>query len=62
MKAAAMTADTPKTSDKPAEETLPAKGGSYVRNPDGSLQQVEGTKPAAPKLASNPPAPTDAKE
>ena len=27
----------------------PAKGGSYVRNEDGSLTRVEGTEPAKPR-------------
>lgn len=29
-------------------ETYPTEGGSYVRSPDGKLDQVEQTKPAPP--------------
>ena len=37
-------AKTPKPT--PTPETFPTEGGSYVRDPDGNLNQVEQTKPA----------------
>ncbi|MGC9368709.1 MAG: hypothetical protein ACP5DX_04120 [Paracoccaceae bacterium] len=36
---------------------LPSGGGSYVRNKDGSLKQVEATKPAPPRAPGAKPAP-----
>lgn len=32
-------------------EKYPTEGGSYVRKPDGKLDQVEQTKPAPPALS-----------
>lgn len=47
-------------------ETYPTTGGSYVRKPDGKLDQVEQTQPAPPPAAepTEPPpaAPVTAKE
>lgn len=44
----------------------PPHGGSFVRNPDGSLQLREGTKPADETIATEPQAaeqaPTAAQE
>lgn len=49
-----------KEATMPPIEQRPAKGGSYVRHPDGSLELVDATKPAEPQLATEPKASTDA--
>ena len=35
-----------------APEKYPTEGGSYVRKPDGKLDQVEQTKPVSPPALS----------
>ena len=50
----------------PTPETYPTEGGSYVRQSNGKLDQVEQTQPAPPPVAepTEPPAaaPATAKE
>jgi len=46
----------------PTPETYPTEGGSYVRQSNGKLDQVERTKPAPPagEPAEEPPSATPA--
>lgn len=37
---------------KTPAETYPTEGGSYLRTPDGKLDQVEQTKPVSPPALS----------
>ncbi|WP_186002634.1 hypothetical protein [Mycobacterium sp. KBS0706] len=42
--------------------SLPAKGGSYVRKPDGSLERVTWTERAVPSVQTPAPAAKSAAE
>lgn len=45
------------TTAAPVNPQLPARGGSYLVRPDGSLERVESTEPAKGDLSPEPKAP-----